>query len=728
MGGMAEIFRARTATEGFTKRVCIKRVLPNFLEEPEFVTMFRDEAQTAAKLQHVNVVQVFDFGEVEDESGTTLYLAMELVDGADLRRIAEAGRRKNLPFSLGEVVQIGIDVCRGLHHAHTLTEDGRPLGIVHRDISPHNVLVSRNGEVKVADFGIARAAERATHTSTGIVKGKIGYMSPEQAEGRPFDHRLDQWALGVVLWELLCGARLFTGENDVAILRRVIARDVAPPSDRRAGIPPALDDIVMRALAAQPRDRFPDLRAMEQALQRLLFSGAIDPGSADVRALFPRILEAQSGPPQPVRRTQVAVVDPVVAAPSLSTFSSSSSASSPSSSPAPPMERADALPKTVSAPPAADPSRASSVFTDGHATVEQPPTLPSTASDPQVAAPAGDDDVVPRLPRARSDPPRRTSSPPIVVAGGAVVPLSPGGRSDPPRRTSSPPSEGAPAAGDPAVAPRLPADDDGTPATRTVVPAAAILPAAVDPRAPATGGRPRAAALVAAATAGVVGALGLAGALRSSSSSSSSPSDPPTPVPAVRPGPLPAGSLSSTTTVPGTIPAPDVVVPGPPEPSVVTGPSSSPPPAAVPVPLVVTPIAPLSRPSSAPPAPSSSVSPPAPARGPAASSLPAAARLPVPALAGAPVAPSSPPSPSSSPPSPSSSPSSPAASGVVYVDLVGGWGKVFSGPTFLGETPTQLRLPAGRHTLTLQDGATGQTRSIVVLVPPGGRVQIRESF
>ena len=299
MGGMAEIFRAHTATLGFQKRVCIKRVLPHFLEDEEFVTMFRDEARTAAKLQHANVVQVFDFG---TEDGA-LYLAMELIDGADLRHILETSRKKRIPFEIGEAVQIAIDMCRGLHHAHTLVDNGRPLRLVHRDISPHNVLVSLAGEVKVTDFGIARAAERATHTSTGVVKGKVAYMAPEQAQGLPFDHRLDQFATGVVLWEMLVGARLFTGENDIVILKKVLECDVPSPSALRKDVPGALDDIVNKALARHPSDRFADMRHMELALARFMFSGAIDQATAEVRNLFTRIMSDSEAAH---RKTQIA--------------------------------------------------------------------------------------------------------------------------------------------------------------------------------------------------------------------------------------------------------------------------------------------------------------------------------------------------------------------------------------------------------------------------------------
>ena len=307
MGGMAEIFAARTRTEGFEKRVCIKRILPHFLENEEFVTMFRDEARTAAKLQHANVVQVFDFGEEEG----TLYLAMELVDGSDLRRLLETGRKRGVPLDVGAAVQIAIDMCKGLHHAHNLADGGRALGIVHRDISPHNVLVSKAGEVKITDFGIARAAERATHTSTGMVKGKVAYMAPEQAQGLAFDHRLDQFATGVVLWEMLTGRRLFSADNDVLTLKKVLLCEVPMPSSIRPDVPAALDEVVVRALKEHAADRFDDMRQLELALQRVFFSGAIDPATADVRLAYERIVGDQ---PLPSRKTALLHSDSVKAA------------------------------------------------------------------------------------------------------------------------------------------------------------------------------------------------------------------------------------------------------------------------------------------------------------------------------------------------------------------------------------------------------------------------------
>ncbi len=309
MGGMAEIFRGRTSTEGFEKKVCIKRILPHFTEQNDFVTMFRDEAALAARLQHANIVQVFDFGTEEE----TLFLAMELVDGCDLRKLLDLAKKEGVKVGTGHAMQIAIEVCRGLHHAHTLTDDdGTPLNIVHRDISPHNILVSRAGEVKVTDFGIAKASARATHTGTGVVKGKLAYMAPEQANSRPIDQRLDQFATGIILWEMLTGARLFSGPDEVSVLRKVMMCEVPRPSTLRDDVPGALEDIVMRALAEDPDARFRDMRHFEHALSRCLFEVTNDPEETNLRP----IVEAVLGPPEVSRRmTAVLVESPVLRGP-----------------------------------------------------------------------------------------------------------------------------------------------------------------------------------------------------------------------------------------------------------------------------------------------------------------------------------------------------------------------------------------------------------------------------
>jgi eukaryotic-like serine/threonine-protein kinase len=298
MGGMAEIFRARTNTEGFQKQICIKRILPNFVNEPGFEAMFRDEAALAANLQHANIVQVFDFGEVEG----TLYLAMEFIDGVDLKGLLDDAKTLGLMPSVSQCCQIAADMCRGLHYAHNINVGGSKLGIVHRDISPHNVLVSRSGEIKVADFGIAKAAERLTQTATGMVKGKVAYMAPEQANDDALDHRVDQFATGVVLWEMITGQKLFARDRQAQTLMAVLEAQVPPPSTLRAGVPAELDDIVLQALAKSPEDRFENMRVFQQSLGRFIHSLPPQLSDDDIVSWVERIFEART----PVaRNTQI---------------------------------------------------------------------------------------------------------------------------------------------------------------------------------------------------------------------------------------------------------------------------------------------------------------------------------------------------------------------------------------------------------------------------------------
>ena len=304
LGGMAEIFRARTRAEGFSKRICIKRILPSFLDSTDFVTMFRDEASLAARLTHANVVQVFDFGE-EDNS---LYLAMEFVDGADLRTLMKEARLRSTFFSIEQACQVAIEMCRGLQYAHTLQIDSVPLQIVHRDISPHNVLVSRAGEIKITDFGIAKAAARATHTGTGVIKGKLAYMAPEQVRAGQLDHRVDLFATGIVLWEMLTGTRLYQADDEVTLLQRVVACDIPAPSTLRDEVPPALDDIVLQSLAREPQARFDNMRVFEKALSRFLLSFTQDPDALDLRNLVRHFLPSD----KPTRKTAVMPLAPAL--------------------------------------------------------------------------------------------------------------------------------------------------------------------------------------------------------------------------------------------------------------------------------------------------------------------------------------------------------------------------------------------------------------------------------
>jgi tRNA A-37 threonylcarbamoyl transferase component Bud32 len=262
-GGMAEVYRAQVVgPEGFEKDICLKRVLPHLARDHEFLEMFKAEARLAAKLQHTNIVQIFDFG--EDDG--TYFLTMELVDGCDLRgalKVAGAQGRRVPP---GLAAYIAAEAAKGLAYAQRREQ------IVHRDISPHNLLLSWNGEVKVADFGIAKAASRASATRSGVLKGKLAYMAPEQALGEPVDGRSDLFSLGLVLYEMLTGIRPFQGATETETLGRVLHHVIAPPASISPDLPEALCAIAMRALERNREARFASAEEMGHELQRFLFT------------------------------------------------------------------------------------------------------------------------------------------------------------------------------------------------------------------------------------------------------------------------------------------------------------------------------------------------------------------------------------------------------------------------------------------------------------------------
>ncbi|MBC7978401.1 MAG: serine/threonine protein kinase, partial [Myxococcales bacterium] len=253
-GGMAEIFLARTSgPSGFEKLVVLKKILPKYAGKPRFVQLFLDEAKLAASLDHPHIAQVYDIG-IADGS---YFFTMEYLHGEDVRSILHRTWRTGERFPIEHAVQIARHVASALHFAHEKQgADGAPLGIVHRDVSPSNVIVTYDGATKLLDFGVAKTTARTVKTRTGTLKGKISYMSPEQARGAPIDRRSDIFSLGIVLWEMVTTQRLYRGENDLATLQLIITQQARPPSTVRPDVPPELERIVLRALAQNPDDRY----------------------------------------------------------------------------------------------------------------------------------------------------------------------------------------------------------------------------------------------------------------------------------------------------------------------------------------------------------------------------------------------------------------------------------------------------------------------------------------
>jgi serine/threonine protein kinase len=235
VGGMAEVFKAKTfGVEGFEKIIAIKKILPAMAEDADFIQMFIDEAKIAGQLNHANICQIFELGKIDDSH----FIAMEYIWGKDLLQIQNRFRRlkKHMPVQMAAFV-MG-KVCEGLDYAHRKKDaTGKPLNIIHRDVSPQNVITSYDGEVKVIDFGIAKAASRSSKTQAGVLKGKFGYMSPEQIGGKPLDQRTDIFAVGTILYELLTSERLFMGESDFATLEKIRSAVSAAALDDQQGDP-----------------------------------------------------------------------------------------------------------------------------------------------------------------------------------------------------------------------------------------------------------------------------------------------------------------------------------------------------------------------------------------------------------------------------------------------------------------------------------------------------------
>jgi eukaryotic-like serine/threonine-protein kinase len=299
VGGMAEIHLAKTkGIAGFEKYVALKMIHPNFAEDEQFIQMLVDEAKIAVQLNHANIAQTFDLGRV----GENFYITMEYVDGADLYKVLRKASEIDVDMPLEVAAFIAKEVASALDHAHRKRDHaGKPLGIVHRDISPQNVLISFNGEVKLVDFGIAKATMKARQTAVGVIKGKYYYMSPEQAWGDPIDSRSDIFSAGIVLYEMITGQMLYLEEDLHKLLDMARRADIASPATLRRGIPPQLERIVMHALAKAPDDRYQTASDFATDLERFLHAYSPISTSTKVAALVKQII----GDPVPVPDIEV---------------------------------------------------------------------------------------------------------------------------------------------------------------------------------------------------------------------------------------------------------------------------------------------------------------------------------------------------------------------------------------------------------------------------------------
>ena len=285
-GGMAEVFRAKTfGVAGFAKFVAIKRILPQLQKDTDFIKMFIDEARIAVQLAHPNIVQIHELGRHNQQ----LYIAMEFVAGMDLKHLLRDYRKTGACLPIPAAAYIACKICEGLDYAHRKTDhNGAPLNLIHRDISPQNILLSFEGLVKVTDFGIAKAENRQSQTAAGMLKGKFGYMSPEQASGAPIDARTDLFAVGILLYQMITGRHLFAGDNDLDTLNKVRNAIFISPRKYNRNIPRGINALLRKALAKKPEHRFQSASDFYDALQKHIL---VDGGIFDAKRLAQLLLQ-----------------------------------------------------------------------------------------------------------------------------------------------------------------------------------------------------------------------------------------------------------------------------------------------------------------------------------------------------------------------------------------------------------------------------------------------------
>lgn len=292
-GGMAKICRARYLGEQANKMVAVKMVQPQFSNDEAFVRMFQDELNITFGMLHPNIMQVYDYGKTNGQ----LYTAMEYIHGANLKQYLDRLKEKKVVFPVEISCYIISQVCLGLHYAHTFTDKltGKPYNIVHRDISPHNIMLTYDGAVKVIDFGIAKANTNSEATQAGTIKGKLSYLAPEYLDGLELDARYDEFAVGITLWELLCSRKLFQANNDLAVLKQIQACKIIPPSEINPSVPKELDAIVMKALSKDRSHRYENLDQMNRALVRFLYSTYPEFNASDLKTFADDLFKTELG-------------------------------------------------------------------------------------------------------------------------------------------------------------------------------------------------------------------------------------------------------------------------------------------------------------------------------------------------------------------------------------------------------------------------------------------------
>jgi serine/threonine protein kinase/Tfp pilus assembly protein PilF len=289
-GGMAELFRAKlTGAQGFEKLIAIKRILPNLSGEENLLSAFIDEAKLAALLHHENIIQIYDFGSMDDQ----YFIAMEYLFGKDLRAISRTVRKKDQELGLENILYIICRICAGLDYSHNLKDlQGKALSIIHRDINPQNILITYEGQVKIIDFGIAKAASHNTKTRENLIKGKLAYMSPEQANGQAIDHRSDIFSTGIILYELLADRRMFQGET-MHVLSLVREAQYDPPEEVIPNLPPKLNAILRRALAKDPDERFRYAGEMLADIEEFMFELSLRPNARSFAGYMKELFEEE---------------------------------------------------------------------------------------------------------------------------------------------------------------------------------------------------------------------------------------------------------------------------------------------------------------------------------------------------------------------------------------------------------------------------------------------------